>query len=233
LNTENLPLRIAEAKNNRAVLNSLTGDYLPFIRKCVSGVFYKRQAQEEHLSEAMLGFLQSVNTYSGERGAFISYAQAVIHNRLVNAANKERRMFQKQIPLEQTDAEISPVEYESAQRSYELAVERENLHAEIEEINAEFAAWGFDVNDLVKYRPKQERSRKTCQKIARAVLLNPAVLETMKRTHQVPVKQLMAVTGFSEKIFEKYRRYIAALVVIESGDYPYIRSFLPAGGKLT
>jgi RNA polymerase sigma factor len=116
---------------------------------------------------------------------------------------------------------------EVEQRTYEITEERKSIKAEIEVINTEFSEWGFDITDLTKQRPKQARSRETCQKIAALLMANPDILREVKKHRQLPVKWLISAAGFSEKVIDKFRRYIAALLIIETGDYPYIRSFLP------
>jgi RNA polymerase sigma factor len=220
-----LSKQLTEAKHDRTVLNHLISAYLPFIRKTVAGVFFKRQEQEENLSDGMLGFLQSVNTYQPERGAFISYCQTVIRHRLLNAAYKEKHFLKRHKPLNDEVDEAAAVEL--AQRNYELMEERKNIRSEIELINDEFSAWGFDISDLVKQRPKQELSWETCQGVAAEIMAHSYLTEEVNKRRQLPISWLKKATGFSEKVLDKYRRYIAALVIIETGDYPYIRSFLP------
>jgi RNA polymerase sigma factor len=219
-NTE-LPALVEAAKADRKKAASLLSRYMPFIKKCAGEVFFKREAREEHLSEAMLGFLQSVNTYKKESGAFIPYARTVIHNRLINAFHKES-VFKKRFDK---SAEAPVL---ASQRQYELSLEREALHNETEILGGEIKSWGFDFESLSKHGARQKRTRAACMRIARTALAVPEIAESIRKTQQIPVKKLMALTGCKEKIFEKYRRYIAALFIILSGDYPYIRSFLPA-----
>jgi RNA polymerase sigma factor len=227
--------QIAEAKTSKEAMGRLVSAYMPFIKTSVSGVFFKKELQEEYVTEAMLAFLQSVRTYQSESGAFIPYARTVIRNRLLNAAAKEGRIRKWHIPFfskkaasnGESAAGHSPPEIEIARRGYEAAVEQENLRLEIAEINAEFSGWDFDVTDLARRRPKQDRSRLTCQAIAQAALARPGLIAEIKETRKLPVKKISALTGCSEKTLEKYRRYIVALILIMSGGYPYIQSFLP------
>jgi RNA polymerase sigma factor len=231
-----LAAQVEIAKTDKHAMNTLIHDYLPFIKKCVSGVFFKKELREEYVTEAMLGFLQSVRTYRSESGAFIPYAQTVIRNRLLNSAAKEARvqkfLFKKPPAEDEDNGEHARPEYETARRGYELTVEQENLRLEIAQINAEFSGWDFDVRDLVKHRPKQDRSRLTCRTLAVSALAHPPLIAEMKEARKLPVKKLTALTGCSEKILEKYRRYIIALILIMDGEYPYIQSFLPAMKEL-
>jgi RNA polymerase sigma factor len=220
--------KLALAKTDRLALNRFIGEYMPFIKKCAGGVFFKGEARRENLSEAMLGFIKSVHTYKAEYGAFIPFAQTVIRNRLIDAARREMKI---QKPL----FSISPAanekdtfwEHDLAQRNYDLLMEQENLRMEITDIDAEFSQWGFACFDLARDCPKQERSRRTCHRIARKVLESETLTAEILRTRKVPVKYLADSTGISEKVIEKYRRYIAAIIVIIAGNYPYMHTFLP------
>jgi RNA polymerase sigma factor len=224
---EQLTAQVQRAKTEKRALNTLLREYMPFIKKCVAGVFFKNQSKEDNLTEAMLAFAQSVQTYSSESGAFVPYAQTVIRNRLLNEANKEQRIQKQRAPSGGDENENAQWETEIAQRNYETGALQENLRSEIVDINQAFEAWGFTVDDLIICRPKQDRSRKTCQSIAKAVLMDRELAADMLRSRTLPITRLAALTGFSEKVFEKYRRYIAAIILIMTGDYPYIRSFLP------
>jgi RNA polymerase sigma factor len=221
--------KITIAKIDKRSLNGLINEYLPFIKKCTSGVFFMGQAQRDNLTEAMLGFIQSVKTYNEERGAFIPYAQMVIRGRLINTAKKEaaiQRPLFSITRLSQNDEKDIQWEYENAERQYTDLEARKEAKMEIAEINHSFAQWGFTWPDLLKSCPKQARSRKTCQEIARKLLEDKLLLMEMLNTGKLPIKRLSDI-GYSEKVLEKYRRYICALVLIVKGDYPYIRSFLP------
>jgi RNA polymerase sigma factor len=225
---ENLIEKIELAKTDKLVLNQIIIEYLPFIKKALGGVFFKAEARRDCLTEAMLAFIQSVQTYRPEDGAFIPYAQTVIRNRLINAANKEINLKKSFFAVSTNNGEKEPAwEAETAQRQYNFLEEQKNLQMEIIEINNEFSQWGFEVAVLEKNGPKQERSRRVCHGIARKVLENPELAEEMTQTRKLPIQRLAALSGVSEKTLEKYRRYIAAVIIIMSGDYPYIHSFLP------
>ncbi|MDR1238502.1 MAG: hypothetical protein LBK27_00150 [Treponema sp.] len=225
---EQLTEKIELAKTDKLVLNQIIIEYLPFIKKAMGSVFFKAEARRDYLTEAMLAFIQSVQTYRPKDGAFIPYAQTVIRNRLINAANKEIKLKKSFFAVSTNNGEKEPAwEMETAQRQHDFLEEQKKLRMEIIEINNEFSQWGFDVAILEKNGPKQERSRRVCHDIARKALENPGLVAEMTRTRKLPIQRLAALSGVSEKTLEKYRRYIAAVIVIIRGDYPYIHSFLP------
>ena len=77
------------AKIDKRALNGLLSAYMPFIKKTISGVFFKKERRQDYLTDAMLAFAHSVQTYNNEHGSFIAYTQTVIRNRLIDAARKE------------------------------------------------------------------------------------------------------------------------------------------------
>jgi RNA polymerase sigma factor len=225
---EKLTEKIELAKTDRLVLNQIIIEYLPFIKKALGAVFFKAEVRRDYLTEAMLAFIQSVQTFRPEDGAFIPYAQTVIRNRLLNAANKEINLKKSFFAVSTNNDEEEPAwEAETARWQHNYLEEQKNLQMEIIEINNEFSQWGFDVAVLERKGPQQERSRRVCHGIARKVLENPELAEETLQARKLPIQRLAALSGVSEKTLEKYRRYIAAVIVIMRGDYPYIHSFLP------
>jgi RNA polymerase sigma factor len=221
--------RINLAKNDKRSLNQLTNEYMPFIKKSISGVFFRSQMRQDFLTEAMLGFIQSVKTYNEDKGSFISYAQVVIRNRLINAAKKEaaiqKPLFSIATNSQKDEKDIQG--YESAERQYNELEVRKEAQMEIAELSSTFVLWGFTWPDLLKGCPKQSRSRTSCHEVVHALIADKQLLAEMIKTGKLPIKRVSALTGKSEKMLEKYRRYISALVLILEGDYPYIHSFLP------
>jgi RNA polymerase sigma factor len=220
---EQLTARLELAKADKHALNTLLHDYMPFIKKCVSGVFFKGQSKADNLTDAMLAFVHSVQTYNGEHGAFIQYAAMVIRNRLIDNARKELAVQKPLVPLSSAAGEKDTAGI--SVQTFSRAEEERNLRLEIEAVNDEFFQWGFSWETLLKKCPKQERSRRTAMSIAEALRKSPELLADTLKARQLPVTRL-AVT-FPRKTIEKYRQYIAALIILFQGDYPYIYSFVP------
>jgi RNA polymerase sigma factor len=221
-----LAAQVQAAKHDKHALNTLLRDYMPFIKKCVAGVFFKGQSKTDNLTDAMLAFSHSVQTYNPEQGAFIQYAAVVIRNRLIDSARKElsvqKSFFSLHIAADEKD---TAWETGISLHAYNRAEEEENLRLEIEELNSEFFKWGFSWVTLLKKCPKQERSRRIALLIAETVRQDAALLTSTLKTHQLPVSRLAEL--YPRKALEKYRHYIAALIILSQGGYPYIYSFLP------
>ena len=222
----NLEEQLQAAKIDKRALNTLLYDYMPFIKKCVASVFFKDQSKADNLTDAMLAFAHSVQTYNSEHGAFIQYSSAVIHNRLIDNVRKELLIQKRFLSLSaKSDEKDTLWENSISLQSYDRAEEEKNLRIEIELINEEFAKWGFSWTILLKKCPKQERSRHVALRIARTVLEDPVLLADTLKTHQLPTTRLAEI--FPRKALEKYRQYIVALIILSQGDYPYVYSFVP------
>ena len=220
------PAQLQAAKTDKRVLNTLLHDYMPFIKKCVAAVFFKGQSKADNLTDAMLAFAHSVQTYDPEQGAFIQYAAAVIRNRLMDNVRKELLVQKRFFSFSaKTDDKDTLWETGISLQSYDRTEEEKNLRLEIEAVNGEFAKWGFSWTTLLKKCPKQERSRHVALLIARTVLDDPVLLEDTLKTRQLPAARLAET--FPRKALEKYRQYIAALIILSQGDYPYVYSFVP------
>jgi RNA polymerase sigma factor len=214
------------ARTDKRALNTLIREYMPFIKKCVSSVFFEGQSKADNLTDAMLAFARSVQAYRPEQGAFIQYAATVIRNRLIDNARKELAVHKSLFSLS-AKVDEQDIEFEAgiSLQAFDRAEEEKNLRLEIEAVNDEFSAWGFSWATLLKKCPKQERSRAVCQRIAQAVQDSPALLADTLRTRQLPVTRLAET--FLRKTLDKYRQYIAALIILSQGDYPFVYSFVP------
>jgi hypothetical protein len=122
------------------------------------------------------------------------------------------------------NAEEKKWETDISFRAYYQGEEEENLRLEIEAVNREFSQWGFSWETLLKKCPKQERSRRLASRIAEAVRQDAVLLADTLKTRQLPVSRLAGI--FPRKALEKYRQYIAALIILSQGDYPYVYSFV-------
>jgi RNA polymerase sigma factor len=221
-----LGARLELARTDKRALNTLLREYMPFIKKCVSGVFFKGQSKADNLTDAMLAFTRSVQTYRPEQGAFIQYAATVIRNRLIDNARKELAVHKPLFSLSpKTEERDIAFEEGISLRAFDRAEEEKNLRLEIEALHDEFSAWGFSWAVLLKKCPKQERSRAVCRRAAQVVQESPGLLADTLRRRQLPITRLAET--FSRKTLDKYRHYIVALIILSQGEYPFVYSFVP------
>jgi RNA polymerase sigma factor len=221
-----LGARLECARTDKHALSALLRDYMPFVKKCVSAVFFKGQSRADNLSDAMLAFVHSVQTYKGEYGAFVHYAAVVIRNRLIDNARRELAAQKPLLSLTAQSGEtVVAWEADVSLRAFDRVEEEKNLRLEIEAVNGEFSQWGFSWPTLLKTCPKQERSRRVCWRIAEAVRESPELLAAILKARHLPITRLAET--FPRKALEKYHHYIAALIILSQDDYPYVYAFVP------
>jgi RNA polymerase sigma factor len=62
--------------------------------------------------------------------------------------------------------------------------------------------------------------------IALSCVREEELVEKIKAKKVLPLKEIIEKLSINKKLVERWRKYIIALIIILSGDYPYIRSYL-------
>lgn len=220
---------VLDAQRDRNRLNQLISDYLPFIKKQLSGLNGLRLEYDDMLSLAMLTFSGCVHQYSLEKGNFLAFCSVCIRNRLLDESRKQVRYERTVIPLFDSEEEDRFCEAvgDASVSAYNTQQEQLSLAQEIECFSGELKKFGIDFSDLPRVCPKQVRSRELCSKLAREIVTTPLLYHEFLSTQRVAQRELSAHFDISPKTVEKHRKYIVTLIVLMSGDYPYIRAFLP------
>ena len=231
---EDIEKLVYDAQNDRRKMNQLIKNFLPFIKKCVTGCRTERQSRDDALTLAMLAFADSVAAYQADKGAFLSFAHTAIRNRLIDDFRTEQRHTARNVPMlvEYAEGEETvDLETSLSIREHERRLERASLRLEIEEMSDMLSAWNTSFADLARLCPKQKRTRGQCQYIAALILKNEAWRKRLFEKRMMPTREMCEIYGVSDKIFEKYRKYIATLCIIQMGAYPRLQSFLPVEKK--
>lgn len=227
-----LEQRVHIARSNREEMDRLISEYLPFIKKQVQSFIYKsidNQEYDDMLSIGMFAFVNSVRQFEPERGSFLSFASLNIRSRLIDEFRRNKQGFSNVVQLfaDDTEETVKSAEESASIMQYSKERERETLSEEIGLLQADLSRVGIDFSELPKICPKQNRSRKQCIDLARAVVGNERLKEDFIRTWRLPQAALAEQFRISVKTIEKHRRYIVAIIVMLLGDYPCIRAFLP------
>lgn len=214
-----LEKRVLAAGRDRRAMDALLRDYLPFLKKQAAlggpGLDY-----DDRLSLSMLAFADAARRYDGSRGAFLPFAGVCIRNRLLDESRRELRRTEKIMPLNGEQAVSDPCDH---------ALERQALAEEIVELDKALALCGVTFGELPGVCPSQQRARTLCLQLAACVAADGKLRGDFRRTGRLPQGELARRFQISVKTVEKHRKYIAALAVLLTGDFPGIRAFLPKG----
>ncbi len=221
--------RLLLAQGSPEELERLLADYLPFIKKQIGKMENLAIEFDERLSIALLLFVNCVRQYTQGRGAFLSFYQTALKNRLIDESRRQKRHSGRIISLFQPDSQgrEQVMDTQASIDHYRREDERRDLAMEIDSFNAQLKGYGISFSQLARISPKQERSRAQCLQLAQAVTQNEAYLAVLTQQHRLPQAQLADAFNISPKTIEKYRKYIVVLSLLLIGDYPGIRAFLP------
>lgn len=217
------------AKENNDAADDLIRRYLPFIR-AESSKFMGRICTEsdDEFSIAMIAFHEAILGYSWERGAFLSYAAMLIRNRLIDYTRKEKR-HQGNLSLDVPDGEDERTLLEQVADSRDVLEESHNLEAtqqEIAELAGVLQTFGVSFADVADHSPKQERTKQTCLEAIHYAIANRQLLDELLQTRKLPLAKLVKEAGCDRKTLERHRKYVLAMLVIQTNGYEIIRGHL-------
>lgn len=217
------------AKEDNQKADDLIRKYIPFIRAEASK-FMSRICTEsdDEFSIAMIAFHEAIIGYSRDRGAFLSYASTLIRSRLIDEFRKEQR-HQNQISLDaQTDDDDRTMleQLADARDHYEESQGLEATRQEIAELSAVMAGFGVSFADVADHTPKQDRTLQACLAAIGYAIENKALLDQLLQTRKLPLSQLVQGSGSDRKTLERHRKYILAMLLIQTNGYEIIRGHL-------
>lgn len=217
------------AKEDNDKADELIRRYIPYIRAEASKFMGRLcTEQDDEYSIAMIAFHEAVIAYSRERGAFLSYAATLIRNRLIDEYRKEKR-HQGKISLDAEEDEdgLTLMDQMADQRDH--YAESQNLEAtqqEIAELAGVLQQFGVSFADIADHSPKQERTMQTCLAAVRYAMENRFLLDELLKTKKLPLTELVNGSGSDRKTLERHRKYVLAMLVIQTNGYEIIRGHL-------
>jgi RNA polymerase sigma factor len=229
---ENINLQAVRAAADKNIMEDFIKKHELFILSCASSVVKRYVTKsDDEWSVALSAFSQAVMGFSKDKGSFYSFAKIVIHRRLIDNIRKQSKHY--------SEISVSPsvFEVESEEEADNYAVKSavaekmvnnndDSLKLEIESVSQVFLEYKFSFYDLISSSPKAYKTKQACMKAAVYIIKNPSVLSAMKKSRQLPVKDISEKTGVHRKIIERHRKYIVAAVEIITGDYPYLAEYV-------
>lgn len=223
--------RVLLCKNDSGELNSLITEYRPFIAKVVQKQVnrFVEYGRDDELSIGLIAFEEAVKSFKQDRGSFLSFAEGVIKRRLIDYFRKESR-HSNVTPIssfysDDEDRELDVTEQKSIE-SFNYSQEREYRQYEIEDIKKELMEWGISFFELLAVSPKHTETKKLYREIVEIVQNNQTLLELIKIRKVYPVSEIVKVAGIHRKTIERARKYVIAMIIILTGEYKYIQSFI-------
>ena len=216
------------AKEDNQAADDLIRRYIPFIR-AEGSKFLGRFCtdNDDEYSIAMIAFHEAIMGYSRERGAFLKYAGLLIRSRLTDYARKESR-HQGNLSLDEPgeEDERTLLEQVADERDhYEQSHNLEATQQEIAELAGVLQQFGVSFADIADHSPKQERTKAACLAAVHYAMEHRELLDELLRTKKLPMAELVSA-GCDRKTLERHRKYVLAMLVIQTNGYEIIRGHL-------
>ena len=230
MNTTELNTFVLNSKSNLDDINKLLEQYKPYIKATASkrtGKFIS--VEDEEFSIALSAFSEAIKNYNNNKGNFLSFANDIISKRLIDLYRKNKNdnnlIYFEDYKLDEHMSENGP-EQEISLSYYNDISLKEERKFEIIELNKEIKAYKIDFFQLEKISPNHEKTRALCKNIIDFVIKNDEAVKHLKEKKELPLAIIENGLNIKRKQFERYRKYIITVVIIEIGDYPCLRSFI-------
>lgn len=223
--------RVENIKGNEEEVNRFVEEYKPFIAACAEKATgrYVRYGEDDELSIALLAFVESVNSYNSVKGNFLSFAQNVIKRRLIDYFRKEKK-HSNVVSLNEYYSEDQEEERDLSVGASIDKYSREEISEyrklELEDLKVELKEWDISFMELVNASPKHDKTRKACSAIISYLLAQPELVKQIKCKKYLPLSEIEKYLNIPRKTIERARKYIIAVLIILTGDYQYIKSYV-------
>ncbi len=226
---EQLEHMVLESKRDNDKLNDLLEAYKPFIASCtnkVSGKFLQYGADDE-LSIAMMAFVQAVRNYMPENGEFLNYAKVVIRNKVIDYYRSQKKHTNRLVYLKNDDEEAENIlETQISLDAYNEEKTKADTVLEINLLKEALALYDISFWELESASPKNNKTRKICKDVICFISNNPILLSEVLLNKNLPLMQIENALKIKRKKFERYRKYILTVLLIKSGDFPYLSEYI-------
>lgn len=219
--------------------NDLISAYIPFILRIASQTTrrYIDPGVDDEYSISLSAFNEAIDRYQEDKAAsFLTFAETVIRRRLIDFFRSQRQHKGKQLPWSEFDVVDDDDNHTSnwVEVSTSLEIHQQQEEAsmralEIQEYSNCLAKYDMTFAELVEISPKHEDARRNAFECAKVIREDPSLLEYVERRRALPLKALEERVHVSRKTLERQRKYILAILVLMTGDFPLLKSFLMNG----
>lgn len=224
---------IMQAKSgNEVARRQLINRYKPYILNIISHICKRVISwSDEESSIGLLAFNRSIDTYEEGKGrAFSSYAYLLINRDLINYFHQKKRnteILSLDFRGDEHESMVTNIEIEQAMRSYQEKVQSTELIDEIMELNQELSEYGIGFDELESSSPKHRDTRETIHQIVSEFMKDDECMNELFRKRKFPTTLFVKKTGYHPKLFERYRKYIITLILINlHPEWEHLKKFV-------
>lgn len=204
--------------------NDIINNYRNYISSCASKTVGKYITnQDDEMSIAMIAFNEAITKYDSEKGAFLSFANITIKNRIIDYMRKEYK-GERDIPF----SELSKIDKNGDEIEFDVEDVKQvksDEKIELEALTTELGKYNISFFDLPKVTPKSKKTKQACREIIRHILRSSILVNEIKLNGMLPIKSILDNIKMNRKIIERHRIYIITVIIIITGDYDSISEY--------
>lgn len=216
---------VNSAKESMHNADNLIKKYLPFIKSQASRTANRSiDDSDDELSIGMIAFHEAIQAYQEDKGNFLSFAGILIKNRIIDYYRKESKHFGHESFDQPDENNISLAEkIEDQDDQFETIEIQEVARKEIMELQDVLASFDLSFTDIAEQTPKQDRTLAACGKAVQYAIDHPPMLEEIAKSGKLPITKLARKSKISKKTLERHRRYILAVMIIQTNGFEMVR----------
>lgn len=208
--------------------NGLIQDYKPFIINIVSketGRFVS-DGDSDELSVGLIAFNEAIDRFDIERSkSFLSFAERVIKNRLIDFYRKEKKNFDT-IPISYLNEIYEGEDIEERLFVDSSQWEDQDVSEEMEDFIKKLHGFGISIEDLVESSPKHLDSRKNSARIASQIVKDEILMKKIMDSRKIPVAEIERNLHISRKVLHKNKKFILAVCLILLSNNEIIKGYV-------
>ena len=228
------------AREDEGALEDLITEQKSYILRCASraaGRFLTDS--DDEWSVALMAFHEAVLAYEEGKGSFAALSATVIRRRVIDYLRSEQRHAPELSVAPETfggdleeptalQLEVRGVSGEQAEQTQEGRPGTTAAADEIEAVQQILGDYGFSFFDLTDCSPKAGKTKDQCGRAIAVLMLleHPPLMEKLRSTRSLPIKELCDAAGVNRKLLERHRKYIIAAAEILTGDFPILQEYL-------
>ena len=230
-----------EARTDEASFETLVTEQKNYILRCASkaaGRFLTDS--DDEWSVALMAVHEAVGAYQEGKGHFDTFAATVIHRRVIDYLRSQRKYAPELSVAPETfggalEEDPSALQMEVRSTTAKLSEQQEAAQPgtsaardEIDAVQQLLEKYGFSFFDLTDCSPKAGKTKDQCGRAVAVLMLleHPPLMEKLRSTGTLPIKELSLASGVNKKVLERHRKYIIAAAEILDGDYPILGEYL-------
>lgn len=186
---------------------------------------------DDECSVALIAVNEAIDSYDESKGKFWNYSALVISSRLKDFYRSNSK-YKNEVSVG-NDAFDGDIEENEEQLGIHIEIRdktavyvNNKLRDELYDLQQELESYNIDLFELPMHAPKSQKTKRSCAEIIAAIFIPPPLIDELKRSGKLPVKEIMNRVNVKRKLIDDHRKYLIASALIKAGDYPMMSDYL-------